>query len=142
MVYLSRLILTLAGCLPQQPRVLPFLQLRHFFFASKMLKTTGQYLLHIVSLIAFIAIVGYIFNIPALYKLSFLSSMAVHTSLALFCFSVAVSLVNPYIGITGLFSRDKIATGWREGCSRKRSLQYLRLGFFSCWRAYRFVFWG
>ncbi len=84
------------------------LGLSFFFLSSKTLKTTGQYILHIVSLIAFIAIVGYLFDIPALYKLSFLSSMAVHTSLALFSFSVAVSLVNPYIGITGLFSRDKI----------------------------------
>ncbi len=83
------------------------LGLSFFFLSSKTFKAIGQYLLQVVLLISFVAIVGYFFNVPTLYKLSFLSSMAVHTSIALFGFSIAVSLVNPQIGIIGLFSGDK-----------------------------------
>jgi PAS domain S-box-containing protein len=70
--------------------------------------TFGQYLLHLVSLITFIAIIGYFFSVPTLYKLPYLPSMAVHSAIALFVFSIALSMFNPHLGITGLFTGDRI----------------------------------
>lgn len=74
---------------------------------ERLLKLT-QILLHTVTLLAFIAIVGYLFNIPTFYKLSFLTSMAVHTAIAFFLLSLAASLVNPSLGLTGLFTGNGI----------------------------------
>ncbi|MDB5032694.1 PAS domain-containing sensor histidine kinase [Mucilaginibacter sp.] len=79
-----------------------------FILNNKRWNIFGQYILHFVSLITFIAVVGYFFSVPTLYKLPYLPSMAVHTAIALFIFSVAVSMVNPYLGITGLFTGDRI----------------------------------
>ncbi|MEB0280859.1 PAS domain-containing protein [Mucilaginibacter sp. 10B2] len=79
-----------------------------FILNNKRWNIFGQYVLHFVSLITFIAIVGYFFSVPTLYKLAYLPSMAVHTAIALFVFSIAISMVNPYLGITGLFTGDRI----------------------------------
>lgn len=67
-----------------------------------------QSLLHLVTLLSFTAIVGYVFDVPGFYTLSVLTTMAVHTALALFTFSIALSLVYPTVGITGLFTGNKI----------------------------------
>lgn len=66
-------------------------------------KIIGQFILHLISLISFIAMVGYIFKVPTFYTLSFLSSMAVHTALSLFLLSISISLLNPSLGLTDLF---------------------------------------
>jgi len=68
----------------------------------------GQYLLHSVTLVSFFVIVGYLFDVPAFYKLWFLSSMALNTAIGLFLLSIAASLVNPRLGFTALFTGDKI----------------------------------
>ncbi|MBC8046199.1 MAG: hypothetical protein H7Y00_05340, partial [Fimbriimonadaceae bacterium] len=70
-------------------------------------KIFAQYALHFVSAIALLAIIGYLYNVPGLYTLSFLSSMALHTSVFLFLLSVAASYINYSLGITGLFTGDK-----------------------------------
>lgn len=62
-----------------------------------------QYLLHVVTVIAGTAIMGYIYGVSMLYKLSYVSSMAIHTATLLFLVSIAASLLNPKLGITGLF---------------------------------------
>jgi len=67
-------------------------------------KKMAQYFLHIVSIVSFLAIVGYFYSVPSLYKLSFLTSMALHTAVMLFVLSVGVSLYNPDRGITGIFT--------------------------------------
>jgi len=69
---------------------------------SKILKNFAQFLLHTVSLIAFLAIVGYLLDVPVFYKLSALGSMAIHTAITLFAGSIAASLWNHQLGITGL----------------------------------------
>ena len=71
---------------------------------SMIVRNISQYLLHIVSLVAFLAIIGYILNVPIFYRLSALGSMAVHTAITLFIVSVGASLWNHQLGITGLFT--------------------------------------
>jgi PAS domain S-box-containing protein len=70
--------------------------------SSKKINLIGQYLLHVVSLIASVAIIGYILGVPIFYKLSALGSMAIHTAIAFLLSSVAASLLNTQLGITGL----------------------------------------
>ena len=67
-------------------------------------KVLAQYALHIVTIISFIALVGYLFDVPAFYKLSFLAYMAVHSALIFFVLSISVTLFNYQFGLTGVFT--------------------------------------
>lgn len=62
-----------------------------------------QYLLHIVTVISGVAIMGYVYGVSMLYNLSYVSSMAIHTAILLFLLSIAASLLNPRLGVTKLF---------------------------------------
>jgi signal transduction histidine kinase len=75
---------------------------------DNILRKLQQCLLHTISFLAFIAILGYLFNVPILYKLSFFTSMAIHTSIGLFFISIGLSYLNPKLGITGLLSGNRI----------------------------------
>lgn len=77
---------------------------------KKALQPTGQVLCNVVMLIAFIALLGYFFKVPTLYKLSFLSSMALHTSISLFILSIGLSLVNSNIGLAGMLTGNGIGS--------------------------------
>ena len=89
-----------------------FLSLSFLIIPSpkKNIKIAAQYALHFVSLIALIAIFGYLYNIPTLYKLSFFSSMAVNTAVLFFLLSIGASLINQSIGFTGLFTGNNIGS--------------------------------
>jgi len=67
-----------------------------------------QWGLHFITLISVIAILGHLYKVPGFYKFILFSSMAVHTALALLLLSVFISLVNPSLGITGLFTGEHI----------------------------------
>ena len=71
---------------------------------QKKYRHTGQYLLHTVSVISFLALTGYLLDVPSFYKLSAFGSMAVHTAALLLILSVAASFWNPQLGITGLLT--------------------------------------
>ncbi|KYG82250.1 PAS domain S-box protein [Roseivirga echinicomitans] len=75
---------------------------------SRTQRIIGQVLLDIVTLLSFIAIMGYLYSVPNLYKLSFLTSMAIHTALIFFILSVTASFLNPSLGITNLFTGKKL----------------------------------
>ncbi|MES2618046.1 MAG: PAS domain S-box protein [Bacteroidota bacterium] len=75
---------------------------------NKVAKLIAQNLLHAITLMTFIALIGYIYVIPAFYKWSFLTSMALHTATVMFILSIAASLFNPHFGTTGLFTRTMI----------------------------------
>lgn len=96
---------------------------------NNRLKEIAQYALHIISLIAFIAVVGYLFNVPKSYKLSFFTSMAIHTSATLFILSLAVSLLNPKLGFTGLFVGNQIGNFMARNLFIKILVAILVLGF-------------
>ncbi len=85
-------------------------------FENKNYRLVCQVLLHVVTLMAFIGIMGYLFNVPIFYKFTFLSSMAIHTALAFLILSISAALVNPSLGIAGLF------TGVNIGNKMARSL--------------------
>ena len=73
-----------------------------------LLKKLGQYSLHLITLLSFIALLGYLFSVAAFYKLAFLSNIAVHTALAFFILSIATSFIQKKRGITGIFTRSHI----------------------------------
>jgi PAS domain S-box-containing protein len=68
----------------------------------------AQYLLHLVSFISFLAIIGYLYDVPSFYKVTFFAPMAIHTALAFLVISISLSLLYPDTGITSLFSRNEI----------------------------------
>lgn len=70
--------------------------------------TVFQYLLHVVTVISGIAIMGYIYGVSMLYKISYVSSMAIHTAILLFLLSLAAALLNPQLGVSALFCGKRI----------------------------------
>jgi len=77
-------------------------------FPTNKYRIICQFLFHIVSIIAFIVLIGYLYNVPALYNLSYFTTMASHTAVALLMLSVAASLINPLLGITGIFTGTRM----------------------------------
>ncbi|MCF4101258.1 PAS domain S-box protein [Gillisia sp. M10.2A] len=96
---------------------------------SKRSVKAGQFMLHMVSLIAFIGITGYLYRISPLDKIAVLSSMAIHTSLALFFFSAAASLLNPKVLVAGLFTGNRIGNKMARRIFPTFLLTLLALGF-------------
>jgi PAS domain S-box-containing protein len=76
--------------------------------AYARVKSGVQYLLHTVTLISFIAIIGYVLKVPYTLKFSFFSSMAVNTGLGFFILSVSASTINYQLGLTSLFTGGEI----------------------------------
>lgn len=79
-------------------------------YTNRVWRLFIQGLLHVVTLLSYLAIVGYLFNVPAFYRLAVFSTMAVHTAVAFFFFSIALTLVCPRVGITGLFTGNSIGS--------------------------------
>lgn len=77
---------------------------------SIILKTIGQYAFHLVTIISFIAVIGYLYNVPAFHRFAFFESMAVHTAALLLIVSMVATLINPCIGITSLFIGNRIGS--------------------------------
>lgn len=92
-------------------------------------KIFAQYLLHIISLIAFLAIVGYMLGVPIFYKLSAIGSMAIHTAIGFLSISIGASLLNSDLGITGLFTGNKIGNQMARQLFPTLTLSVLFLGF-------------
>ena len=63
----------------------------------------AQYCLHVVSLIATTAFLGYLFQVPTFYKFLMLNSMALHTAITFFLFSIAAAFARPDLGLAELF---------------------------------------
>lgn len=89
-----------------------------FFFEipAKWPKKVGQYVLNAISVIAFLAMLGFINNISSESNLAFISSMAVHTAFLLLLLSVRACQLHPKYGFTGLL------TGPRLGSQTARQL--------------------
>ncbi len=67
-----------------------------------------QYALNLVTIMAIIALIGYLYNAPEFYTLSFLTSMALHTSFGFLLLSIATSFLYPNLGIVGMLTGDKV----------------------------------
>jgi len=72
--------------------------------SNRYIGFVSQTLFHLCTFISFVAILGYIFNTPILYKLSFLTSMAIHTALLHFLSSVTAALLRPHLGLMRIFT--------------------------------------
>ncbi len=68
------------------------------------IKTAAQYCLHVISLASITAILGYLFKVPTIYKFLMLNSMALHTAITFFVFSIAAAFINPDLGLADLFT--------------------------------------
>ena len=68
------------------------------------LRILCQYLFHVVTVIAAIAILGYVYGVSMFYNLGYVSSMAIHTAILLLLLSIAAALLNPGLGVAKLFS--------------------------------------
>ena len=68
----------------------------------------AQYLFHAVTILSAIALVGYLYGVSLFDALFYLSSMATQTAILFFILSVAASLLNPSMGLTHLFTGNRI----------------------------------
>ncbi|MEQ9414297.1 MAG: PAS domain-containing protein, partial [Cyclobacteriaceae bacterium] len=97
---------------------------------SRSLRYFSQQLLQICVAISTVAILGYLYNIPALYKLSFLSSRALHTSIGFLILSVAALFINPGVGVINLFMGQKIGNVMARKLFPIMMVMIFMLGFF------------
>jgi PAS domain S-box-containing protein len=97
---------------------------------NKTLRITNQLSYHACTIISFIAILGYLYNTPEFYKLTFLTSIALHTAIGIFIFSIATSLVYPTLGITGLFIEQTVGNRLGKKLFFQMTLAIIILGYF------------
>lgn len=90
----------------------------------------SQWLAHCVTFVAFTAILGYLFNVPVFYKLSFLTSMAVHTAVCFLIISISVSLIHPLLGVNRLFISNQIGNIMVRKLFMQMTIAILVLTFF------------
>jgi len=75
---------------------------------NQRLKIVLQWSLHIVTMIALVATLAHVYEVPDSNEILFLSPMAMHTAIVFFVLSVSIALINPDLGVTGLLTGDKI----------------------------------
>jgi len=80
------------------------LALMCFTVKNRIVSVLSQYLLHLVTAIAAVAIIGYLYNLSLFYKLTFVGSMAIPTACLLFLMSIIATLLHPTLGVTALFT--------------------------------------
>ncbi len=102
------------------------------FIKSKVrsLRYFSQQLLQLCVGISTIAILGYIYNIPAFYKLSFLNSMALHASIGFLVLSITAVFMNPSVGVIRLFMGNEIGNVMARKLFPIMVVMILLLGFF------------
>ncbi|MEQ8878258.1 MAG: PAS domain S-box protein, partial [Cyclobacteriaceae bacterium] len=76
--------------------------------SKRSIHQLSQVGLHIVTFISFIAVFGYLLGLFPLYKHWFINSMAIHTSVGFLSISVSASLIFPSLGISNLFTGNRI----------------------------------
>ncbi|RZJ68845.1 MAG: PAS domain S-box protein [Flavobacterium sp.] len=91
------------GMAPQTSLCFILLAVALYCGQRKSNKFLIQGLLHTVTVITFVVIFGHSLNIAEFHSMSFMP-MAIPTAIGLFIFSLAASLMNPTIGITGLLT--------------------------------------
>ncbi len=73
-----------------------------------LFRRIAQGLFHGITIIAVVAIFGYIFRVPGFYSFTFITGMALHTSLLFFVLSIASSALLPGIGYARVFGGREI----------------------------------
>lgn len=77
------------------------------FFLNKTKSLFNQCTFHAVTFLASVVLIGHLLKIPEFYHLSF-TPMSIYSAAAFFILSIAASLVNQEIGITGIFTGSGI----------------------------------
>ncbi|HEY2581258.1 MAG TPA: PAS domain S-box protein [Mucilaginibacter sp.] len=77
-------------------------------FKKPLFNILSQFLFHIVTIFSAIALVGYLYGVSFFMALLYKTSMATHTAVLFFIISLAASLLNPSIGIAGLFTGKRV----------------------------------
>lgn len=75
-----------------------------FTVKNKAVNNVAQYMVHAVTIIATIVIMGYLYGISLFYNFSFVASMAISSAILFLLVSVAASVLQPALGIAGLFT--------------------------------------
>jgi len=75
---------------------------------NRLVYIVSQYFFHSVTTLSAVALIGYLYGVSLFYSLFYVSSMATHTAILFFIFSIAASLLNPSIGITSLFTGKQV----------------------------------
>jgi PAS domain S-box-containing protein len=117
------------GMSPQTAFCFVCLSCAFFFLNTKKRKYIIQGSLHLVTLIASIAIIGYFLNIPEFYEMTFIP-MAIYTGIGFLLLSVAASFVNYDVGITGLFTGRLIGNLMARKLFLRMLVAILVIGFF------------
>jgi signal transduction histidine kinase len=94
------------------------------------LKKTALNILFFITILSFVAVLGYLFEVPSFYKHSFFSSMAVHTAMTFFILSIAVSFVHKNIGLSELFLSKKTGSIMARKIFPRIILVIIILGYF------------
>lgn len=68
----------------------------------------AAWLNHAVVLIALISLLGYLYEIPTLNRLSFFVSMALHTTILFLSIGLVAALLTPQYGLSALFIGEKV----------------------------------
>ena len=102
-----------------------------FSFKSRFIHIVSQYLLHLVTAISAMSIIGLMYGLSLFYNLYFASSMAAHTAILLFLLSAIASLLHPSLGVTRLFTGNLVGNTMVR---RLFILLILRIVFFGVFR--------
>lgn len=94
------------------------------------LKRMALNILFLITIISFVAIIGYVFGVPSFYRHSYFSSMAVHTAITLFILSIAVSFIHKNIGLSELFLSKKTGSIMARKIFPRIILAIIILGYF------------
>ena len=95
----------------------------------KKMQLAGQYMLHAVTLISTVAIIGYVYGLSLFYNFSYVSSMPVHTALLFFGISIAASLLHPQYGLTNVFTGSRVGNQMARKLFLPLELIFIVLGF-------------
>lgn len=97
---------------------------------NKKLLPVGQYMLHSVTLISTVAIIGYVYGVSLFYDFRYVSSMPLNTALLFFSISLAASLLYPQYGFTNLFTGDRVGNQMARRLFLPLEFIFIVLGFF------------
>jgi two-component system, sporulation sensor kinase E len=75
---------------------------------NRLFSILSQCLFQIVIILSAIALIGYLYGATLFNELFYVTSMAIHTAILFFILALGASLLNPSIGITGLFTGKQI----------------------------------
>jgi PAS domain S-box-containing protein len=109
-----------------------FISISFFLLNSgkKKKKLVAQVLLHLVTLISFVALTGYLYNVSSFYRIKAYSSISIHATLFFLFISIANSLINPSIAIAGLFTGTRLGNVMARQLFTRMLILIIALGFF------------